>query len=281
MEVRVHTDPPEFWALARPIFAADPMRHTHGLSVIRRLVDAPNPDDEPATLLTLWDGDRIAGAAFRTPPWPVCVSAVPAEAMEATASALLELDPDLPGVSGPRDAAEPFAEMWAKLTGAAVKELVAMRLYRLGRLEPPAVPGHARLAMEEDLPLLGTWTREFQIEALGREREPGRSEANVRRSLGLGNGWMLWEHDGRIVSVAHASAPVDGMSRVGPVYTPPELRGRGYGSAATAAVSRWALDAGAEYVILFTDLANPVSNSIYQRLGYRPVYDQTELEFDR
>jgi predicted GNAT family acetyltransferase len=65
------------------------------------------------------------------------------------------------------------------------------------------------------------------------------------------------------------------------VYTPPECRGKGYGSAVTAAASQWALDAGAENVLLFTDLANPTSNSIYQRIGYRPVYDSTELAFHK
>ena len=63
------------------------------------------------------------------------------------------------------------------------------------------------------------------------------------------------------------------------VYTPPEQRGRGYGGAVTAAVTRAALDAGADDVVLFTDLANPTSNALYQRLGYRPVEDRTVVEF--
>jgi len=71
------------------------------------------------------------------------------------------------------------------------------------------------------------------------------------------------------------------MSRVGPVYTPPAHRARGYGSAVTAAVSQRATEAGARDVILFTDLANPTSNSIYQKIGFRPVYDSTDLEFTR
>ena len=62
-------------------------------------------------------------------------------------------------------------------------------------------------------------------------------------------------------------------------YTPPQLRGRGYASAATAEVSRAATDAGAEEVLLYTDLANPVSNSIYQRIGYREVEDRIVLSF--
>jgi predicted GNAT family acetyltransferase len=71
------------------------------------------------------------------------------------------------------------------------------------------------------------------------------------------------------------------MVRVGPVYTPPELRGHGYASAATAEVSRAALVAGAEEVLLYTDLANPVSNTIYHRLGYEQVEDRVVLSFSQ
>jgi predicted GNAT family acetyltransferase len=69
------------------------------------------------------------------------------------------------------------------------------------------------------------------------------------------------------------------MLRIGPVYTPPEFRGSGYASAVTAAVSLRAREAGAEEVLLCTDLANPTSNSIYRRIGYRPVEDRVVLGF--
>jgi GNAT superfamily N-acetyltransferase len=279
MDVRVHRDSGQFWALARPVFAADPIRHTHGLTVVRRLVEAPDPSDDQPTLLSIWDGDRVAGAAFRAPPWPMGVSAVPAGADKAVAAAWCDIDAELPGVSGPRDCAERFAGVWSELTGATVAERMAMRLYRLVGLEPPVVPGRGRLATGDDVPLLAAWRRDFEIEAVGKERVPGTAESAVRRAMAIGGGAVLWEVGGEVVSSASAGAPIDGMSRVGPVYTPPDQRGKGYGSAVTAAISQWALDAGAEHVVLFTDLANPVSNSIYQRLGYRPVYDQAELDF--
>ena len=88
-------------------------------------------------------------------------------------------------------------------------------------------------------------------------------------------GFTLWEAAGQPVSLAGLSRPVAGQARLGPVYTPPGLRGRGYGGAVTWAVSRAALDAGITGVVLFTDLANPTSNALYQRLGYRPVADRT------
>jgi predicted GNAT family acetyltransferase len=70
------------------------------------------------------------------------------------------------------------------------------------------------------------------------------------------------------------------MARVGPVYTPPAQRGRGSAAGATAAVSQAALDAGAREVVLYTDLANPTSNALYERLGYAPVEDRVVLSFE-
>jgi predicted GNAT family acetyltransferase len=95
-------------------------------------------------------------------------------------------------------------------------------------------------------------------------------------------GQFLWEtagQSGEPVATAARTPVVGGMARVAPVYTPPEHRGKGYGGAVTVAVSRDALEAGAREVVLFTDLANPTSNALYQRLGYRPVSDRHLLLF--
>jgi len=90
---------------------------------------------------------------------------------------------------------------------------------------------------------------------------------------------MVWEDEGRPVAMAGFSSPVAGMARVGPVYTPVGSRRRGYGSAVTHAASMAARAAGATEVVLFTDLANPTSNAIYQALGYRPVADYATIWF--
>jgi predicted GNAT family acetyltransferase len=73
--------------------------------------------------------------------------------------------------------------------------------------------------------------------------------------------------------MAGSSRRVAHQIRIAPVYTPAHLRGRGYAGAVTSAVTRSALSAGADDVLLFTDLDNPTSNALYQRLGYRPVAD--------
>jgi predicted GNAT family acetyltransferase len=280
MDVRRYQDPDEFRAVVSDLLGTDPVRHTVALTVMNRfLTGEPRPAPLEPLMVSLHRGGELVGAALRTPPWPFIVSAVPLDAMQPLAEALTELDPGLPGVTGPRDRAEPFADVWAATTGAGVREAMASRLYELGDLTPPTTEGRSRLATEADIPLLVNWRIDFQLEATGRERQPGDSEPLLRRTLASGDGMPLWEVDGKVVAWATVSAPINAMSRIGPVYTPPAYRGHGYGSAVTAAASRWALDSGAAHVLLLTDLANPTSNSIYQKIGYRRVYDSTELEF--
>lgn len=276
MDVRAYEDPASFEAAVGKLYSADPVRHTIAVSVIA--LSLHDPAITPVMLTAHRDGE-LRGAAFRTPPWPLIVSALPVDAAAATADVLAALDPRLPGVNGPRERAEGFARAWAARTGGGVREAMANRLYELGDLNEPTVPGHGRAATDADVPLVIRWWRAFQAEAIGHERDLDRVEDIVRRGLARGDRWELWERGGEIVACAHAGTPTNGMSRVGPVYTPPECRGRGYGSAVTAAASRWARSAGAAHVLLLTDLANPTSNSIYQKLGYRPVLDACELEF--
>lgn len=276
MDVRAHDEPGKFEATAGRLFAADPVRHTIAVGVIARYLH--DPATEPVMVTVHRDGE-LYGAVLRTPPWPLVASALPVDAAPEVAEVLAAIDPDMPGVTGPREPAEGFARAWADVTGAGVQEAMASRLFELGDLDEPTVPGDARAATLDDLPLLVRWRRDFQLEALGHERGVDQADETVRKGLARGDRYQLWERDGEPVSWAHVSRPTDGMSRVGPVYTPPGQRGRGYGSAVTAVASRWARDAGARHVLLFTDLANPTSNSIYQRIGYRPVHDTCELEF--
>ncbi len=279
MEIRVHADPVEFWSLARPYFAADAIRHGVAATVLQRLALEPSLATARPVLLSLWEEGILSGIACRTPPRPLIASGVPARAADLVAAKLSEIDPTLPGVIGPRDAAEPFARAWSRLTHAKVREAMAMRVYRLESLVLPATPGGARLVTDAEVEQLAVQMRAFELEAVGREVSQEHAAADIRSSMAAGHASMTWETGGEAVSWARASAPLNGMSHVNRVYTPPELRGRGYGAAITAAASQWALHAGAKDVVLFTDLANPTSNSIYQKIGYRPLFDAVDLAF--
>lgn len=282
MDVRHHSDPRAFVALAKPFYATDTLRHTVALTVMARLLGVERPFKPQMATLHDSHGDLI-GVALRTPPWPVIASGLPVESelLDLFLTRWLEFDPELPGVSGPRENAEALAAAWARVTGGGVSEVMAGRLYRLGTLNPPMTTGVGRQATEYDLDLLIKWWEAFAVEAMGHAWSSGEGPAAVRRMFEMGDSITILEDHGIPVAMAFASVPIGGMSRVGPVYTPPGHRAHGYGSAVTAAVSEHARKAGARDVILFTDLANPTSNSIYQKIGYRPVYDSTEIEFAR
>jgi RimJ/RimL family protein N-acetyltransferase len=282
MDVRLYQDHGAFRALAEPFYATDTLRHTVALTAMARFFGLER--SQPPVMATMHDDDGgLIGVGLRTPPWPVLASGLPADhaQLETFLTHWLSVDPELPGVSGPRETAEALAEVWVRLTGGTTKPVLNGRLFRLGELRPPVTTGGGRQATEDDFDLLVQWRADFALEALGFQRAPDEHPAAIRRMFANGDGMVVWEDGGKPVAWAAASAPISGMSRVGPVYTPPEHRGHGYGSAATAAVSQHARDAGATDVILFTDLANPTSNSIYQKIGYRAVYDSAEFEFVR
>ncbi|MGP4004377.1 GNAT family N-acetyltransferase [Streptomyces sp. 8N706] len=217
------------------------------------------------------------GAFLRTPPYPVLLSRMPEAAADALAATLAGLEGATTGANGAQATALAFAAAWQRRTGAVPRIDETNRLYRLVELTPPspAPPGRARPATEADRDLLIEWLGAFAVE-LSEVASDHASAVDDRLTYG---GHTLWEADGVPVSLAGITRTVAGMARVAPVYTPLPLRTRGYAAAVTAAVSRAALDSGAEEVLLFTDLANATSNALYQRIGYRPVEDHVRLSF--
>ncbi|MFE9746466.1 GNAT family N-acetyltransferase [Saccharothrix saharensis] len=280
-EVTRHDDLAEFWALTGSFFTADPVFHTVPIAAIDRRLHHGNPEDAPPLLLSVTEDGVLVAAALRTPPWPLAVSGVAPEWAEVVADALAG-DVELPGVSGPRESVEAFVVAWAARTGCGAREHMALRLYELGDLVALDVPGAARLATPDDLDLLTRWRTDFADEAAVQPGEVNtleRSRLLLDISMAAGNGHLIWYHGDTPVAWAATSAPASGMSRIGPVYTPPEHRRHGYGAAVTAACASWARENGAEHVVLYTDLANPTSNSIYQRIGFRAVVDSAEFVF--
>ena len=222
---------------------------------------------------------QVTAALLHTPPYPVLLTRLPEHSADALAEELAARGRQLPGVNAELGDAVAFATACSRLTGAGFQEFRRSRLYRLGQLEPPepAPRGAARVAAIGDRDLLESWFDAFTKEVAHLPGEPGRGIIDDRLSHG---GLILWEAGAAAVSLAGFNRPAHGVVRVGPVYTPPEHRGHGYGAAVTAAASRQAFDAGAAHVVLFTDLANPTSNALYQRLGYRPVEDRVVLRFE-
>ena len=281
MEVVAHTDAGEFARLALPLLEPDPVRHTHVLTVLHAVLHRAF---EPVTMLTLHEGDGVVGALLRTDGRPALVSGVPLRGVPAVVDALQERDPEPVGAQGPVAEAEAVAGAWAARTGATVAVGMRMRLFALDTLRPPeGVPGAARAVALDDeagIDRLAAWRAAFAAEHDGTGPPSRRPREDVVRALEGGAGELLWEVGGEPVAQAAVRAVTAGMSRIGPIYTPPGHRRRGYGAAVTAAAARWAQDRGARHVLLYTDLANPTTNRLYPRLGFRPRYDAVELRFE-
>ena len=289
-----HPDAAAFAAVALPYLAVDPARHTITLTMLDGLLRSGAP---PALAMTLHEDDVLVGAVLRPADRGILVSGLPPRYAGVVAAALAGTQ--LPGAVGPLAEAEAFAEAWT----APVQHRFDQRLFALGTLTPPVgVPGAARPATAADAALLGTWRAAFTTEtgvgqtgsrppsevAVGQtgSRPPpevavGQTGSHPPPEVAVGPGEWLWQVDGVPVAQASARPVIAGMSRIGPVYTPPEHRRHGYGAAVTAAASRWALDVGARLVVLFTDAGNPSTNALYPRLGYRYHHDAVMLEFAR
>jgi hypothetical protein len=265
----------DFRAAVGMLLEGRPAEHSVLLTVCERIAEAgPNAFGSEAARFGWWrEGDRapVGGAFLETPPYPTRLSVMPDAAATELAVAL---GFSVSAVSGPFVAVDPFVEAWKVATSGTSAVRMNQRLYRLGTLTAPSVPGAARRATTDDFGLLVAWYRAFAVELGGPH---GDTEGAVNSRLVSGALW-LWEDGEHAVSMAGASALLAGMVRVGPVYTPPDQRGRGYASGVTAAASADAIDRGAEQVLLYTDLANPTSNSIYRKLGYAPIADEITVE---
>ncbi|MEU9913517.1 GNAT family N-acetyltransferase [Streptomyces sp. NPDC051001] len=277
----------EFLGVAGTFLHSRPVLHTVPLTVTETLrVRGPQAYGAEAPVFGVLEGaGAVRGAWFRTPPYrlnltPLDLAETEAEAsVEALAEQLAGLGHALPGVSAEQATAGAFAKAWQRHTGAKAELHQRQQLYRLGELKPPSpMPeGRARVAGTRDRELLARWHEEF-AEAVGNAAAgDAGSWAAARIRYG---GMVLWETpEGVPVSMAGTHPMVAGQVRVAPVYTPVEFRGRGYAGAATVAASRGALAAGAQDVLLFTDLANTTSNGLYRSVGYRGVAEFEVYDF--
>ncbi len=274
MDVQVLKDARHFAELAASWLATEPFSANVIGVHLGGILGGDRIAGEDDIWIAVIDDGRVVGTAMHTPPHSLFLPRLPAGVAAALAVELSRAGRRVPGVNGEKEAVAEFVDAWAERTGAVSSLRRAMRMYRLEELRPPAdTPGAARVAGGADRDLLRAWLEQFQSEAA--PGEPLDVEVLMERRLGARELW-LWCAGVAPVALAAHSAPAAGVARVGPVYTPPAHRRHGYGSAVTARATDAALAAGAAHVVLYTDLANPTSNAIYQRLGYVADHDAEE-----
>jgi len=273
-------DPDEFAARAMPLLLADEARHNLILGLCATLRTQPDVYPEFHLWTVEGAGDLVA-VAMRTPPHNIVVGQPrDARALSALAEWLYRQGMQLPGVTAARPEVEEFAQEWRRVSGAVPRLRMALGVYRLTSVVPVSgVPGRMRPAEHVDRDLLIEWVTTFQDEAV-----PGHMQTDVEKwadlRLGEGEGGiLLWENPGPVSMAGYGAFTPNGV-RVGPVYTPRDLRRRGYASALVAGMSSWLLGQGRRFCFLFTDMANPTSNKIYREIGYEFVCDSSDYVFE-
>ena len=275
LRVTVHPGAAAFLERAEPWLVKDEAEHNLILDVATALA-ASDPPASGAFFATVEEEGRVAGAAFRTPPQKLVVTRMPPGAVPELMEAVGRRYRSIPAVLGPEEVAHLAAEAWTRIRGGRWRPGMRQRLYRLDAVvPPPPIPGSVRFARPDEVELVTRWMEAFAAETGSfLTADPGHVAAWV------GEGSVLVFDDGGPVSVARVLGGSHGGMRVGYVYTPPEHRRRGYATSLVAGVSRMVLDLGFRYCVLYTDLANPVSNGIYRRIGYRPLADVVDADVE-
>lgn len=274
MRYEAIADPAEFMERAAPLLE-DEARHNLIRGVGRTLLRSPETYPDYHAFLVSSDHGAEA-AALMTLPYNLIVADVDsAEALDALVDGIASAGVAVPGAIGNQPTIGQFVARWEIRLGVQARKRMAQGVFALNQVEPiePAT-GSPRIAAIEYLDLIATWTATFLAEALPDEpADEQRLRELIERRLGgsTPSAYWLWVDDDQVVSLSGHGNPTGRGIRIGPVYTPVRYRGNGYASALVAAESQWLLEHGYEFCFLYTDLANPTSNAIYERIGYRQV----------
>jgi len=249
--------------------------------LVLRLIHEPNAYGSQPYYATVESTAGLQVAALMTPPYKLQIYAelgYDQAGLELVAEALLRGGWPVPGVMARQAVAEAFAALWRDRTGVGRRIGMRQRIYELRRVTPPDYPpGEFRPAAVKDIELARQWGRGFYEDCFGDEhyeRTMATAEEKVK------NGTLFMWADGAPRSMAGRTRPTPHGEAVSFVYTPPGERRKGYATAVVARLSQQILDEGKLFCTLYTDLSNPTSNSIYQKIGYRPIADVIDIDFE-
>ncbi len=269
----------QFLERVQPFLVRREAEHCLILGLLDELRSGEEFGDVPPLMASVEERGEVAGVALMTPPRNLILSWTADDSMlDAVARELHAAGTALPGVNGSADIANKFALRWSELSGCSYRVQMAQRIYQLSRVTNQSrAAGRLREPTLPDEALLREWRAAFSIDAEGMDREEAEKDAALplRKSRHL----LLWEVDGSAVSMAGYSGRTPNGIRIAWVYTPPENRGKGFAGACVAALSQKLLDDGRKFCFLYTDLANPISNHVYLKIGYQPVIDATVYSF--
>lgn len=266
-----------FYEKVKDYLLTHPAEHNLLLGIIQTLIDYPQRYNSTPYLASVESDEKIVAVAIRTPPYGLVLSQITEDkAIRLIAQDLYQNKVEVPDVNSLKTEAKTFVQVWQDLTHKSYHLEMQLRIHQLNQVQPiPQVNGYLRLATESDRHLLLKWYQAFIDEAMPLSPEKAESMLDSHLSQNI---VYLWQ-DKTPVSMAVGKGTKQIGGRVGPVYTPPEFRRKGYATSCVAALSQQLLNQGCPSCYLFTNLANPTSNHIYHTIGYQPVCDWHNYSF--
>jgi len=251
------------------------------IGLVRRMArDGYSPlsadDRDQPILWTIQEGQNIDLIAIQTLKKLMNITRGTVSAMKYLADALVRSNWTASSVIGVTPSIESLVQRYAMLSRKQPALVVRLRVFQLEHVIWPApIQGSMRICRPEDRELLAWYLAGFATD-IG---EPSQEDTLARADRAIADGRIFFWTDPEPVAMAGWAGPTPNGIRINSVYTSPEFRKRGYASNLVAQLSQHLLDQGRKFCFLFTDQANPTSNSIYQKIGYRPVSDSERWEF--
>lgn len=178
---------------------------------------------------------------------------------------------DYPGVIGPVFYADAFKAAFEAKTNKPMHTAMKQRIFVIKNvIHDSTLDASIRVVRAEDNQLIKQWMKGF-LDDIQEAYTPQSIDERIKRLI-ENQGLYVLVHDDQLVSMAAGIRPMGEGISIGYVYTPPQLRNKGFATACVQKLSAHYLKAY-DYCTLYTDLANPTSNSIYQKIGYRAVGD--------
>ena len=234
-------------------------------------------------MATVSDSNGIRLTAVMTPPHNIAIYATDNIISDDALNCLIKglKNEPIPGVITEKTLAECFAKAYTYQNNKNYETTMGQRIYELTTVNKyVSQVGTMRLMDEKDMPFFPYWVEAFHTsEQHDKTVMPIPKDAGAYTYLLSQKKLYVLEHNGIPVSMAGFTREMQTVVGVAFVYTPPYYREKGYATACVAKLSQLALDKGFKKCVLYTDLANPTSNSIYQKIGYRPICDSLMLKF--
>ena len=238
-----------------------------------------NPDNVSHRFLTFSSVDAvIAHAIFQMRGQELILSPMSGPQAEHLADALAADGVQLKLVEGPSEAALRFARRWTERTTVVHELVMNQGLHELRSVEmPDLADGRLICATDEHRPVLLKFMYGFASCFSDQVMDLDKLDERTDRFLSMNRAFMWQDRCKTFVSMAVVVRESPHTASISWVFTPPQYRRRGHAAQVVATLSQAQLDAGKHACNLHTDLANPTSNGVYYRIGYRKISESVRL----